>query len=118
MAETTPPPSRPPSSSQRSSDIKNKQKHIDSIRLHPFSDVIFFWPICLVSAVFFIILLFPQIAGNSDFVRIFSWIWLIVFIYNVFIVAFDFPSGKIFGIVAVLVCIIMLVIMLQLFFKQ
>jgi len=115
MAEITPtPPAAVPASTGHGTNIKKDAKHIDKIRLHSFSDVIFFWPTCLISAIFAIIMLIPPIAGNGSLVRIFSWIWLMVFIYNVFIVAFDFPSGKIFGIVAALVAVIMLLIILQL----
>ena len=82
-------------------------KKIEKIRLYSYSDMIFFWPtpiISLILAVFSIIPFF-QI---ENVLNLFSWIWIIVFTYNIFIVAFDFSSTKTFAIVALFVGLILL----------
>ena len=114
MAQT--PPSTPPAAStpppaSSSTTIKPADKKIEKVTIRSYSDVIFFYPTFFVSLVF-IFLTLPMFAGNDNYVIVISWIWMLVFIYNIFIVAFDFPSGKLFALVAILIALVMLLVVL------
>ncbi|NHI90966.1 MAG: hypothetical protein EAX96_00600 [Candidatus Lokiarchaeota archaeon] len=87
---------------------------IDSIKIHSYSDIIFFWPLEILTLVFLICTIIPMLQ-TPDLIRIFSWIWVIIFVMNLFIVAFDFSSGKTFLIVAILIVVILILIILSIF---
>ena len=117
MAQT--PPSTPPAASTpppaSSKTYTNPpEKKIEKVTIRSYSDIIFFYPTFFVSIVF-IILTLPIFASNDNYVIVISWIWLIIFIYNIFIVAFDFPSGKLFALVAILIAVVMLLVVLAFF---
>ena len=86
-------------------------KKIESIRLYSYSDTIFFWPMPIISILFFTLSLIP-IFQSPHIVRLLSWIWIIVFISNIFIVTFDFSSAKAFTIFVMIITIILIFIVI------
>ncbi|NHI92368.1 MAG: hypothetical protein EAX96_07675 [Candidatus Lokiarchaeota archaeon] len=115
MVQTPPAAAPPPPSKDSTTTLTPTQKKIESITIRSYSDVIFFYPTFFVSLVFIFLSLF-MVQGNLPVVL--SWIWLIIFIYNIFIVAFDFPSGKLFALVAVIIAVVMLLVVLAVLFPQ
>jgi len=92
----------------------NKNKGIESIKLHSYSDIIFFWPLEIPSIILLILSLIPVLQDDS-LIRIFSWIWIWIFISNLLIVAFDFSSSKAFSLVALFIVIFLILIILSTF---
>ena len=93
---------------------KPDNKNIESIKLHSYSDIIFFWPLEFVTIIL-LILSFIPVLQNENMIRIFSWIWVWIFITNLLIVAFDFSSSKAFSIVAMIVIIFFILIIINVF---
>ncbi|MFX1480218.1 MAG: hypothetical protein ACFFCI_19065, partial [Promethearchaeota archaeon] len=74
---------------------EKKVKHPDVIYLRSYPKVIFFWPLLLFSAVFWLTqaLLSGRPGENpNEGNTILGYIWFIVFFINIFITAFDFSS--------------------------
>jgi hypothetical protein len=84
----------------------NKEK---KILLRNYSKAIFFWPLLVISFIFWIIqALLPEIN------IILGYIWCIIFFFNLFIISFDFPPNKflilVLGVVLTLLILIFLIL--------
>ena len=90
----------------------DSKKRFESIRLNSYSDVVFFWPTLITSLILGILSIIPFFQ-SENILNIFSWIWMITFIYNIFIVAFDFSSMKTFAILAATVAFILLLVVIS-----
>lgn len=92
---------------------EKKVKHPDVIFLRSYPKVIFFWPLLLFSAVFWLTQALLSGSGKDNN-TILGYIWFIVFFINIFITAFDFSSTKFFVLVLAVVIIILLLVFLVL----
>lgn len=86
---------------------ETKKKRIQEVTLRSYSKVIFFYPLFFASLILFIL---QWIKGDP--VALFGFIWMIFFAANLFVVAFDFGSTKLFILVLAIVIVALLVIFL------
>jgi hypothetical protein len=88
---------------------EKKVKPITEIFIRSYPKVIFFWPLLVVSFVFWIAQFF--IPNNV------AWmgnVWLIVLFVNIFVMAFDFSSAKFFVLIMIVVVLVLVVVFLWL----
>jgi hypothetical protein len=85
---------------------EKKIKPVTEVILRSYPKVIFLYPLLITS---FFLWLLQIFFAPIDW---FGYAWLIVFFVNVFIMAFDFSSGKFFALVLIAVVLILLVVFL------
>lgn len=91
------------------------EEHIDQIFLRSYPKVIFLWPTLLSSFTLWLIALILKATGGTLFTdsqSFFSWFWVIIFAFNIFVMAFDFQSTKFFLLLAAIVVIILIIFIL------
>jgi len=89
------------------SQINKEMKHEDKVFLRSYSKVIFLYPLLITS---FVLFLMQYISGTNE-----PWlgaIWLTVFFFNLFIIAFDTSSTKFFILLLIVIILVFLFVFL------
>ncbi|MCK4239110.1 MAG: hypothetical protein KAX33_08320, partial [Candidatus Lokiarchaeota archaeon] len=91
------------------------EEPVHEIYLRTYPKVIFLWPTLLSSFALWIITIILKVMGGTIFIdsqSILSWFWLIIFAFNIFVMAFDFQSTKFFLLLAAIVVVILIIFIL------
>ena len=79
----------------------------DSVILRSYPKVIFFYPLLIVSIILFLIQYF---LNSPNVNKIIGFIWILVFFCNLFVIAIDTTSGKLFTLALIIVGVILIII--------
>jgi len=88
---------------------------VSKIMLRSYPKIIFLWPTLLSSFTLWIITMILHVMGGTifeDSQSFLSWFWVILFSFNLFVMAFDFQSTKFFLLLAAIVVVILVVVIL------
>jgi len=90
-------------------------KDVDVVILRTFPKIIFFYPLFIVSFLFWIVQGIITLLGmDNNFIL--GYIWVITFFINLFVIGFDFPFNKF--LILVLAIVIAVLIMILVFFPN
>ena len=76
----------------------------ERVKVTSYPKIIFLWPTWIISFIFWIYEMFGG-AASPDQNSLISWIWIIVFTFNLFVVTFDFAAGKFLLVVLLLLAL-------------
>lgn len=88
------------------SETNEKSYKSDAVILRRYPKVIFFYPLLIVS---FILFLIQYILNSPDLNKFLGFIWILIFFCNLFVIAIDTTSGKLFFLALIIVGLIMMV---------
>jgi hypothetical protein len=77
------------------------EKIPDRVNVTSYPKVIFLWPTWVMSFIYWLIGTF----GSFETASKIHWIWLFVFTFNLFVIAFEFPAGKFLLVILFLIAI-------------
>ena len=90
--------------------MTESKKEINSVILRTFPKIIFFYPLFIMSLIFWIIQGILTILGEGNSF-ILGYIWVITFFLNLFIIGFDFPFNKFLILVLAIVITVLIMIL-------
>ena len=86
------------------------EKEVNAVILRTFPKIIFFYPLFIISLIFWIIQGILTLLGEGSNI-ILGYIWIITFFLNLFVIGFDFPFNKFLILVLAIVIIVLIMIL-------
>lgn len=84
----------------------------EKVRVTSYPKIIYLWPTMLISFILWLYAIIGSVPVETAMHQTIGWIWMGVFIFNIFVITFEFSAGKFLVILALLFALLIAVLVI------